>query len=124
VTTESEGHRRNYDCMSLGIANGKYVGGGFKMAPKADVNDGLLDLNVIADMPTLKRLACLPATRKGKHLRLSEVDCHQVTTVEISSASRLVAHMDGEEYRLPGSRFSVSAVPNALRICVPQLTPG
>jgi diacylglycerol kinase (ATP) len=120
VTAESEGRRRDYDCISLGIANGQYVGGGFKMAPNADVSDGLLDLNIIEDMPILKRLVCLPAARKGKHLGLSEVDCRQIATVEISSPSRLVAHMDGEEYRLPGSCFRVSAVPNALRICVPQ----
>ena len=120
VTAESEGRHRDYDCLSLGIANGRYVGGGFKMAPHADVNDGLLDLNVIEDMPIPKRLVCLPAARKGKHLGLSEVDCCQVETVEISSSSRLVAHMDGEEYRLPGNRFRVSAVPNALRIRVPQ----
>jgi len=120
VTAESEGRRRDYDCTSLGIANGKYVGGGFKMAPNADVSDGLLDLNVIEDMPILKRLVCLPAARKGKHAGFSEVDFRQVATVEISSSSRLVAHMDGEEYRLPGSCFRVSIVPNALRILVPQ----
>ena len=112
----------NYDasCISLGIANGKYVGGGFQMAPKARLDDGLLDVCIIEDMNRLKRFAALPQARSGKHLALKQVTYRQTESITISSEAKLVAHIDGEPYRIPGSRFSVSAQPGSIRVIVPR----
>jgi YegS/Rv2252/BmrU family lipid kinase len=111
---------KQVSCISLGVANGKYVGGGFKMAPAAETADGLLDVCVVENMPRLKRLLALPKARAGKHLQLREVVYRQVTSISISSESGLVAHLDGEPYRCPSSSFAVSVCPKALRVVVPQ----
>ena len=106
--------------LSVGVANGKYCGGGFKLAPRAEVNDGRLDLAAIGDFPRIERLMRLVQARKGKHLGLRKVRYVQARKVSISSDQKLVAHMDGEPYRLPKERFTVEALPDSLSVLVPR----
>jgi YegS/Rv2252/BmrU family lipid kinase len=111
---------RNF--ISLGIANSKYAGGGFKLAPRAEIDDGLVDIVAIEDFSSrFKRLINLPKARKGTHLTLNEVHYHQDRSVTISSSAKLIAHIDGEVYRLPKSPFEVAIAPKALQVIVPPL---
>jgi len=119
VTLTVEGWSLELDCLSLGVANGPFCGGGFKLAPKAAVDDGLLDIAAIGDFPRLERLIRLPQARAGKHLSLSQVHYRQVERVSVASDAKLVAHIDGEPYRLPREPFDVAVLPNALRVRVP-----
>ena len=107
------------DCLSLGIANGIYAGGGFKLAPRASIDDGLIDLSAVGDYPIAERLMRLPRVRAGQHLEWKKVTYRQAPEVSVSSPKRLIAHVDGEPYRLPGESFTVRALPNALRVLVP-----
>ena len=106
--------------LSVGIANGKYCGGGFKLAPKADANDGQLDLAAIGDFPRIERLLRLVQARNGKHLGLRQVRYVQSKKIIISSDEKLVAHMDGEPYRLPKERLIAETLPEALSVLVPR----
>lgn len=106
-------------CISLGFANGKYCGGGFKLAPLAQIDDGKIDVAAIGDFPKLERLIRLPQARKGDHLKLSRVSYHQDAKANVSSQDKLIAHIDGEPYKLPVGEFSVRVVPNALRVITP-----
>ena len=107
-------------CLSLGVANGPFAGGGFKLAPRAKVDDGLVDIAAIGDFPRVERLIRLPQARAGNHLGLSQVEYRQVREVTISSEAKLVAHIDGEPYRLPREPFRVTVLPDALRVLVPR----
>jgi YegS/Rv2252/BmrU family lipid kinase len=107
-------------CISLGLANGKFCGGGFKLAPRAKLDDGLIDISAIEDFPKLERLVRLPQARRGSHLKLRKVHYHQDRAVTISSKEKLIAHIDGEPYQLPTGAFEVTAVPRALRVLVPS----
>ena len=43
--------------MTMGVvANGMYLGGGFKAAPKASVSDGLLDITILKNSGSFKML--------------------------------------------------------------------
>ncbi|MGB7954540.1 MAG: hypothetical protein WCF23_11215 [Candidatus Nitrosopolaris sp.] len=43
--------------MTMGVvANGMYLGGGFKAAPQASVTDGLLDVTILKNSGSLKML--------------------------------------------------------------------
>ena len=106
--------------ISLGIANNKYAGGGFKLAPRAEIDDGLVDITAIEDFSSrFKRLINLPKARKGTHLELNEVHYWQTAAVTVSSPAKLIAHIDGEVYRLPKSPFEVAVAPKALQVIVP-----
>ena len=122
MTLEGAGWKEARDLISLGLANGKFSGGGFQLAPKASLDDGLLDVAAIGDFPSkLRRLMRLPQAREGKHLRLREVTYHQARQVAVSSTKELTAHIDGEPYRLPGKDFQVTVAPRALDVMVPRL---
>jgi diacylglycerol kinase (ATP) len=120
VTVAAEGWRVELQCLSLGVANGPYAGGGFKLAPRAQVDDGFLDVAAIGDFPRLERLVRLPQARAGRHLRLSRVHYRQVKDVTISSPATLVAHVDGEPFRLPRDEFAVEVLPSAIQVLVPR----
>ena len=119
ATIESADWRLDVPCLSIGVANGKYAGGGFKLAPEADVVDGLIDVSAIEDYSTVERLVRLPLVREGKHLRWRKVHYRQLSEATISSPSKLIAHIDGEPYRLPSDPFDIRVLPNALRVLVP-----
>lgn len=106
-------------CLSLGVANGKFCGGGFMLAPRASVDDGLIDVAAIGDFPKVERLFRLPQARAGKHLQLPAVRYFQVPRVTLSSEAKLIAHMDGEPITLPRSPFEVTVLPKAIRVLVP-----
>jgi YegS/Rv2252/BmrU family lipid kinase len=84
--------------LMVNIANGKTEGGGFRVAPSADLEDGLLDINIVKDISTLKRLFYLPAIEKGKHLHLRLIEYHQARRVEIKTSTPVPAHADGEYF--------------------------
>ncbi len=119
VTLTGEEWTETKTCVSLGITNGKYAGGGFKLAPRAEVDDGLIDIAAIGDYSVLGRLRHLPQARKGTHISLKRVYYQQVHTVTVSSAAKLIAHIDGEVYRLPSSSFDVAAAPKAITVIAP-----
>ncbi|MDD4903870.1 MAG: diacylglycerol kinase family lipid kinase, partial [Candidatus Bipolaricaulis sp.] len=85
VRLEAEGWNAEVNCLSLGIANGKYCGGGFMLAPRALVDDGLIDISAIGDFPRLERLFRLPQARAGKHIDLPQVRYHQAAEATVSS---------------------------------------
>jgi diacylglycerol kinase (ATP) len=116
VELSSEEWSLALDCLSLGVANGPYCGGGFKLAPNARIDDGLIDVSAIGDFAKLERLVRLPQARAGKHLSLSRVHYRQLRHVAISSDAKLVAHVDGEPYRLPRDTFGVDVAPGAVRV--------
>lgn len=80
----------------LAAANGQVYGGGFKVAPLAFVNDGLLDIIEIAPVPVWKRFLYLPKIERGKHLNLDIISHSRADSITIQSTNALKAHLDGE----------------------------
>jgi len=119
VTIESADWQLDKTCVSIGVANGKYAGGGFKLAPEASVIDGLIDISAIEDYSKIERIVRLPRVRSGKHLGWQNVHYRQLLEATIRSPRKLVAHIDGEPYRLPGDQFTVRVLPDSLTVLVP-----
>jgi len=124
VTLTIEGWKLDLDCISVGVANGQFCGGGFRLAPRADVEDAMLDVSAIGDFPRLERIVRLPQARAGKHLDLPQVHYRQAEAVHVASPAKLVAHIDGEPFRLPSEGFTVRVLPRALRVLTPAKTGG
>ncbi|MDQ3083904.1 MAG: hypothetical protein M3Q77_03715 [Thermoproteota archaeon] len=63
--------------MTMGmVSNGSYLGGGFQVATKADVTDGLLDTVVIKNSDSFKILQKLINIKKGDEAITNENDIH------------------------------------------------
>lgn len=80
----------------LAISNSRLTGGGFIIAPKSSLQDGLLDLMYTDPMPWWKRLFVLPKVEKGKHLDLEEVYHYYVNEINISADQIVYYQIDGE----------------------------
>lgn len=105
---ETDGFMVREDCFMISVANSKRYGGGFQVAPRADIDDGLLDINIIGKISPLKRIQFLPVIEKGEHLSLPFVQYNQVKDVVIKSNKVMPAHIDGEY--LSASVFEVQCL--------------
>ena len=102
------------DCFMISVANGKRYGGGFMVAPKASLTDGLLDINIVGKISPLKRLKYLPVIEKGEHLDLPFIQYEQTTKIKITSPVVLPAHLDGEY--LQSNSFEIEILPKRLSL--------
>ncbi len=102
--------------LLAGASNGMFQGGKFKLAPEANVGDGLLDFHIIKDMNSLQRLVKIPKVLSGTHSGLEEVELRRGPEVEITVERALPAHMDGEPFYLRPGTHKISILPGALKV--------
>ena len=101
----------------LAVGNAHRYGRGMKIAPRAVLDDGLLDLCLVGAMTKLKLLACVPTVFWGAHLGIREVEYFQTPEVRIDAEPRLEIYADGEyACRTPAT---VRLLPRALRVITP-----
>lgn len=55
-------------CLLAAVGNGQYYGGGFRICPKADLSDGLLDVCIAGNLTKPDVLVTLPRLIPGTHL--------------------------------------------------------
>jgi diacylglycerol kinase family enzyme len=110
------GRRKIVTNMTMAmVSNGKFLGGGFKAAPKADMADGLLDVVVLKDSGSLKVLDELVNMKEGDYSEEDKVFYYQARKVTIKSKERNVTvTVDGEPIGMLPATFEV--LPNALTI--------
>ena len=78
------------------FVNSSMAGGGFFIAPTAQINDGYLDMVLASKMPVWKRLWYLPIIKKGKHLHYPFITHQLGKTFSIESEKPLPIQLDGE----------------------------
>ena len=93
----------------ISVANAKRYGGGFCVAPRALLDDSLLDINIVGRISPLSRMKYLPMIEKGAHIGLPFIQYHQLKKVTVSSTSALHCHIDGE-YDF-NDRFEIEILP-------------
>jgi diacylglycerol kinase family enzyme len=104
--------------MTMGvIANGSYLGGGFKAAPNASVSDGLLDVTILKNSGSFKMLDGFVDMRGGSDQPFENNDIfyRQSRKVSIKSKERdITVTVDGEPIGILPGTFQVH--PNALTL--------
>jgi diacylglycerol kinase family enzyme len=99
------------------IANGRFLGGGFKTAPKADVSDGLLDLVILKNSGSFKMVDDFVNLKDGDYSKEVDILYKQAKKVSIKSKERNVTvAIDGEPIGILPATFEV--LHNALTIRV------
>ena len=101
------------------LANARVFGGGFQIAPDADLADGLLDGVVFANMPFLRRLAIMVALLRGRHGAAREVAVRRAARFRLRFAEPPSYETDGEWRRAQTSELTVETRPKALGVLVP-----
>ena len=82
------------EAMLIAVANGISYGGGMKIAPKADMRDGLFDVLVLRPVSKVEFIKVFPKVYSGDHLSHPAVEMHRSARVSLSSSA--VAYADGE----------------------------
>lgn len=98
------------------VGNGRQTGGGIQVAPRAYIDDGLLDVLVVRQIsPT----ALLAAARELQQLPADGeyISYWQTPWVEVHPEEEIPVTLDGEPLRF--SRVRYEAVQNAIRLIVP-----
>jgi diacylglycerol kinase (ATP) len=101
----------------VAIANAAAYGGGMKIAPRAKLDDGKLDLCVVRGMNVFKLFCLFPTVYFGRHLGFREVEYAQTDTVRIETEYPLDVYADGEY--VCNTPVSFSVAPKALRVIAP-----
>ena len=109
---------RRDDGVMVTIGNGPLYGGGFKGAPGAQLDDGLLDVNLFSDVQgSLRRLVLMQRIRAGSHIGQPNVYSSRAGELEIDVDREVAMHVDGEIASV--KRASVAVVPKGMRIIAP-----
>ncbi len=100
------------------VGNNSSYGGGIRLAPRAKLDDGLLDVCIIPSMGRLELLRWIPRAYRGEHLRHPRIKYFQARKITLRTTSRMELFGDGEFLQeLPAT---IEVVPRALRVIVPR----
>ena len=98
------------------FANAPVYGGGMRIAPQAQLDDGLLDVCIVADVNKFKLFCLFPTVYFGRHLSMEKVEYLQTSRLRIETEKPLEVYADGEY--VCKTPIEVSIARRALRVIV------
>jgi YegS/Rv2252/BmrU family lipid kinase len=117
-TISADGTTSRSTALLIALANGRQYGNGALIAPHARLDDGRLDVVVVAHRSAASVLMQVPLLFAGRIAALPGVTMTTAVDVEITSARPAVYHVDGEPF-VGGASLKARALPRALRVRVP-----
>jgi diacylglycerol kinase family enzyme len=109
--------------LMLVFANAKVFGGGFQIAPEADLADGQIDMVTFANMPLHRRLPLMVKLLRGTHGGDPAVEAVRGRSFRLRFDSPPAYETDGDWNRARSAEVRVETVPAALRVLVPAAAP-
>lgn len=113
VALTLDGVRHESRVMLVAVGNARSYGGGLRICPDADLQDGLLDVVVVGPLSRRRLVWLFPRLFKGTHVADSSVTVHRASEVVLDGPA-LPVYADGEPFgHLP---LTCRVVPGALRV--------
>lgn len=103
--------------LMVAIANSRQYGNGALIAPDARVDDGKLDVVIVAHRSPWRALMQAPRLFSGRIATVPGVTIMTAAAVEVTSAHPVIYHVDGEPY-VGAAVVLARAHPQALRVRV------
>ena len=116
----ADGEKLNEKQMLLAtLAQGQWVGGQFKCAPKSDNTDGLIDVCVLKTMTFLGLGMIIGTYTKGKHLDKprKKIVYRRAKEIRMAGPQEFDVCVDGE--MIKGNNFVVQVCPKAIKLVPP-----
>ncbi len=95
------------------ITNSTSTGGGFKVSPEAEIDDGKLNMVLCKPLAIVKRLRFLPVIEKGKHLYREFILHKTITTIRTECENETPVQIDGELFT--AKTFEIKVLPRHCR---------
>jgi len=102
--------------LMLTVNNTTTYGGGFKIAPLAGIQDGILDVCLITAISKPKFIANFPKVYSGTHLEIDEVIYWKTKKVTVNLSRKLPVQVDGELLPQELDEFDVEVIPDAFKV--------
>jgi YegS/Rv2252/BmrU family lipid kinase len=112
--TAEEGRYQN-----VVVANGRYFGGGMRVAPEADLGDGLFDVVLFGDLPRMRSITQIRRIYAGSHIGRPGIRLVRARRVRVTPLEDppLAFEMEGEE--VGPAPATLDILPGAVRLCAP-----
>jgi diacylglycerol kinase family enzyme len=106
VRLSADDQRVDQRIMTVAIANGRCIGGAFRICPEARADDGRFDVCVVEDLTLLQSLRTAAAILRATHGNKPGVRMFRAERVELTVAgdARLFFQLDGELREPPDAR--------------------
>jgi YegS/Rv2252/BmrU family lipid kinase len=104
--------------LMVALANSRQYGNGAQIAPRAELDDGAIDVVVVEARPFLAFAPRLPAFFRGTLEEAPDLLMRRATHLSISSRRPIRFHVDGEPRTGPET-LTLRVHPRALRVRVP-----
>jgi len=88
--------RSHQPTILAAFANAPMYGGGMKIAPLAQMDDGLLDVCIVSAVNAFKLFCLFPTVYSGRHLKIREVEYFQAGRIRVETEHPLDVYADGE----------------------------
>jgi lipid kinase YegS len=107
----------------LAVGNGRQAGGGFRLCERAKLDDGLLDVVALPDVPFLEMLGLLGELMTAEATPGGDLPLqyHQVPWLEVEAPDGMQLNLDGEPLR--GATFRFDVLPRQLPVFLPPGAP-
>jgi YegS/Rv2252/BmrU family lipid kinase len=112
-----DGAPRRFTGYSIAACNSGVFGGGMRLAPDADLTDGLLDVVFYGNASKLRFLRGLTRVFRGTHLRDPIVQLLHTHEVRVDAERSFRIYADGEP--IGATPSTIRAVPRGLRVLAP-----
>jgi diacylglycerol kinase (ATP) len=107
----------NQKSLMISIMNGKRMGGGFRMAPKSQSDDGVFDLCIAETASKARIFGLIPHFLKGSQEGQPEIKMRKTKKVTITALEGdFPAHADGEMLCYKGTQLTMELLPRQLEI--------
>jgi diacylglycerol kinase (ATP) len=115
----ADGESFSTDVLFAVVGNNSSYGGGIRLAPRARLDDGLLDLCVVPYLSRFELLRWVPRAYRGEHLAHPRIKYLQARRITLRAESRMELFGDGEFLQpLPAT---IEVLPRALNVVAPAV---
>ena len=122
VTVDGELLNPKGSILLCTVANGQYVGGSFRCAPRSVDNDGLLEICLVHPVSYITFMKVIGEYTKGTHLDNPKFDkfleYRRGKSIQVEAPEGFVYCFDGE--LISQDSFTVEVAPQAIRFAVPK----
>lgn len=82
---------------SVFVCNGKYIGGGMKIAPDAQIDDNLFNVYILGNLSKIELFYNFPLIYKGEHIKNPKIKQYKVKHIKVSCNENAFIEIDGEQ---------------------------
>lgn len=117
VMVEMDVARWSGGALFVAVANAASYGSGVRIAPQAEMDDGLLDVVIVGDVGLLRLVEAIPIVLTSGDLRgFPEVTRYHCRRVVLRSDRAARVHGDGEALGVAPAEFEI--LPGAIRVMI------